>query len=97
MPVYLINSYDILDMEAFKSYPPKVAIILKKYGASVLASDLEAKAFEGKARTINAIIEFPSAEAATNCYNDPEYAEIKNIRLNSTTNYTMILVNAYGH
>jgi uncharacterized protein (DUF1330 family) len=92
MPVYLINSYDIENMGEFKDYPPKVRTILKKYGATVLASDMAAKALEGKAKTMNAIIEFPSEEAAWNCYNDPEYQEVKNIRLNSTANCTMILV-----
>jgi uncharacterized protein (DUF1330 family) len=95
MAVYLINSYDIEDMEEFKKYPPKVSPILRKYGAKVLASDIEGIALEGKAKTMNAVIEFPSEEAAKNCYNDPEYQEIKKIRINTTKNCTMILVKQY--
>ena len=73
--VYYIGTYDIDHMEEFKNYPPKVAQLLVKYGAQVLASDVEAVTLEGKARTMNAIIKFPSMEAAMGMYNDPEYQE----------------------
>jgi uncharacterized protein (DUF1330 family) len=95
MAVYYINSYDIVDAEAFKAYPPKVAVLLQKYGAEVIASDVEPIVLEGKARTMNAIIKFPSPEAALACYNDPEYQSVKEIRLRSTTNCTMVLVKQF--
>ena len=96
MAVYYINSYDIVNPDEFKSYPPKVLALLQKYGAEVIASDTEAIALEGKAKTMNAIVKFPSAEAALECYNDPEYHSIKEIRLRSTANGTMILVKAFN-
>ena len=37
MPVYIVNAYDIDDAETFKNYPPQVRVLLKKYGATVLA------------------------------------------------------------
>jgi uncharacterized protein (DUF1330 family) len=46
---------------------------------------------EGTARTMNAIIRFPSKEAALNCYKDPEYQEIKKIGINLIKNCTMVL------
>jgi uncharacterized protein (DUF1330 family) len=95
MEVYYINSYDIVDPELFSQYPPQVAILLKKYGAEVLASDTAAICLEGTAKTMNAIIKFPSEEAALTCYNDPAYQEIKKIRLASTANCTMLLVKAF--
>jgi uncharacterized protein (DUF1330 family) len=96
MAVYYIGSYDILKMEEFQNYPPKVLALLPKYGGEVLASDIKAVSVEGKAKTMNAIIKFPSMEAAMSCYNDPEYQEkIKPIRINSTANCTMVLVNEY--
>ncbi len=95
MAVYLINSYNIEDLESFKAYPPKVAPLLSKYGARVLSSDVNGIAFEGKSKTMNAIIEFPSEEAARNCYNDPDYQEVKKIRLSSTINCSMILVKEF--
>jgi len=96
MAVYYIGSYDILKMEEFQNYPPKVLALIPKYGGEVLASDIKAVSLEGEAKTLNAVIRFPSMEAALNCYNDPEYQEkIKPIRINSTTNCTMVLVHEY--
>jgi len=97
MSVYYIGSYDIVDMEEFQKYPPKVLALLPKYGGEVLASDIEAVSLEGKTKTMNAIIRFPSMESALNCYNDPEYQEkIKPIRINSTANCTMVLVREFN-
>jgi uncharacterized protein (DUF1330 family) len=95
MPVYLINSYDIVDIESFSEYPPKVLPILLRYGAKVLASDTNARALEGSPKTMNAIIEFPSEEAVWDCYNDPEYEEVKKIRLATATNCTMVIVDRF--
>ena len=96
MAVYYIGSYDILNMEEFQNYPPKVLALLPKYGGEVLASDVQAVSVEGKAKTMNAIVKFPSMEAAINCYNDPEYQQlIKPIRIKSTANCTMVLVHEF--
>ena len=92
MSVYYINSYDIVDMDEFKKYGPAVKIILQKYGAEVLASDIGAISVEGQARQMNAIIKFASEESALACYNDPAYVAVKKIRTNSTINCTMLLV-----
>ena len=46
----------------------------------------------GRARTMNAIIRFPSKAAALGLYNDPAYQEAKRIRQRSTSNCTMVLV-----
>jgi uncharacterized protein (DUF1330 family) len=90
--VYFMISYDIVDSVEFKRYGPRIFPLLKKYGAEVLASDTEALVFEGSAKRMNAIIRFPSRAAALNCYNDPAYKGIKQIRLNSTRNCTIVLV-----
>ena len=93
--VYYINSYDIVDEEAFAAYGPAVYPILARYGAEILASDTEAIAVEGQKRTMNAIVKFPSEEAALQCYNDPEYQPVKAIRQGSTAHCSMILVKAF--
>jgi uncharacterized protein (DUF1330 family) len=36
---------------------------------------------EGKARARNVVIEFPSIQAARDCYNSPEYQAAKAIRV----------------
>ena len=84
MAVYVVNAYDIHDSETFKEYPLRVAPLLVKYGAKVLAMDTNAKALEGKPKTMNAIVEFPSEEAVFSFYNDPEYQSFIHLRHNST-------------
>lgn len=96
MAVYYIGCYDIINPELFQQYPPKVLALLPKYGGEVLASDTNAYAVEGKPRTMNAVIKFPSREAALGLYNDPEYQEAKRIRHNSTTNITMVLAEQFA-
>ncbi len=92
MAIYYIGSYDIIDAEEFKKYPPVVMSLLPKYGGVALASDTAAILVEGTARTMNAIIRFPSKEAALGLYNDPAYQEAKRIRQASTRNVSMVLV-----
>jgi len=95
MAVYYIGSYDIVDPNAFQQYPPLVLALLPKYGGEVLASDTSAFLVEGTARRMNAIIRFPSKEAALGLYNDPAYQEAKRLRQASTTNISMVLVEEF--
>ncbi|HJS55517.1 MAG TPA: DUF1330 domain-containing protein [Chitinophagaceae bacterium] len=95
MPVYVVNAYDIHDFETFKDYPPRVAPLLLKYDAKILAMDTEPEALEGKPKTMNAIVEFPSAESARKFYNDPEYQSFIHLRHNSTSNCTMIILKQF--
>jgi uncharacterized protein (DUF1330 family) len=44
---------------------------------------------------MNAIIRFPSKEAALGLYNDPAYQEAKRLRQASTTNISMVLVEEF--
>jgi uncharacterized protein (DUF1330 family) len=96
MAVYYIGSYDIVNPHLFQQYPPKVLALLPKYGGEVLASDTNAYAVEGKPRTMNAVIKFPSREAALGLYNDPDYQEAKRIRQNSTTNISMVIAEQFA-
>ena len=57
MKVYVVNAYDISNMEVFKNYPPRVGPLLAKHGAKVLAMELNPKALEGSPKTMNAIID----------------------------------------
>ena len=95
MAVFYVGSYDIIDPAEFQKYPPIVLALLPKYGGVVLASDPSAFVVEGTARTMNAIIRFPSKEAALGLYNDPAYQEAKRIRQASTKNISMVLVDEF--
>lgn len=95
MAVYLMIGYDINDGQMWQNYPPKVAPILQKHGAKILALDANPVVVEGKPKMMNVIIEFPSEEAVWNCYNDPEYVQVKKLRLLSTENCTMVIVQQF--
>lgn len=95
MAAYYIGTYDIVDPDEFRKYPPIVLALLPKYGGQVLASDTAGLLVEGSMRTMNAIIRFPSKEAALGLYNDPEYQEAKRIRQASTKNISMVLVDEF--
>ena len=95
MAIYYMGMYDITDPDAFAKYPPIVMSLLPKYGGEILASDTSATLVEGRARTMNAIIKFPSKEAAMGLYNDPAYQEAKRIRQQSTSNASLVLVEEF--
>jgi uncharacterized protein (DUF1330 family) len=96
MAVFYIGSYDIVDPDEFQKYPPVVMALLPKYGGEVLASDIAAVRVEGTVRTMNAVIRFPSKEAALGLYNDPAYQDAKRVRQASTKNISMVLVDEFG-
>ena len=95
MSIYIVNAYDINDFEMFNKYPPRVQPLLGKHGAKVLAMVINPKALEGIPKTMNAIVKFPSESAAYDFYNDPEYQSFINLRLNSTSNCTMVILNQF--
>ena len=95
MPVYVVNAYDIHEFEKFKNYPTKVEKLLVKLGARVLDMETTTKALEGRPRTMNAIVEFPSEETVDNFYNDPAYQSIIHLRHSSTSNCTMIVLKQF--
>jgi uncharacterized protein (DUF1330 family) len=95
MAAFYIGTYDIVDPNEFQKYPPVVLALLPKYGGVVLASDTSATLVEGTKRTMNAIIRFPSKEAALGLYNDPDYQDAKRIRQASTRNVSMVLVDEF--
>ena len=95
MAAYYIGSYDIIDPDQFQKYPPLVLALLPKYGGVVLASDTEGVLVEGTARTMNAIIRFPSKKAVLDLYNDPDYQAAKRIRQASTKNVSMVVVEEF--
>ncbi len=95
MAAYYLGSYDIVDPNQFQKYPPIVLRLLPRYGGEVLASDTSGTLVEGTMRTMNAVIRFPSKDAALALYNDPDYQEAKRIRQASTKNVSMVLVEEF--
>ena len=70
---YWIVRVDIDDPEQYRKYTLANSGPLKKYGARFLVRAGRFTAVEGSARSRNAVIEFPSYQAALDCWNSPEY------------------------
>lgn len=91
MSAYIIASYDIADPEAYEAYVPGVVPLVAKHGGEVVVADYDAQALEGRKKTVDVILRFPSQEAALGWYNDPDYEPVRKIRLDSCENNNMVL------
>ena len=88
---YWIVHIDVRDPEGYKGYVAGSKLAFDKYGARMLARGGAHVTTEGRDRARNVVIEFPSLQAAVDCYNSPEYQEALKIRLaNSTSRAFMI-------
>jgi uncharacterized protein (DUF1330 family) len=77
---YWIARIDINEPERYKDYVAAAKPAFEKYGAVFLARGGEATQLEGTARARNVVIEFPSAQAAIDCFHSPEYQIAAKIR-----------------
>ncbi|MDR3462298.1 MAG: DUF1330 domain-containing protein [Beijerinckiaceae bacterium] len=73
MKGYWIARFDVADPEAHKRYAEAAKPAFEAAGAKFLARGGAAFAAEGQARARNVVIEFPSYQAAVDCYNSPVY------------------------
>jgi uncharacterized protein (DUF1330 family) len=91
---YWIVRVDITDMEKYKAYVAANAEPLKKYGARFLVRAGRFENPEGASRTRNAVIEFPSYEAAVDCWKSPEYQQALKIRQPVST-IDLVIIEGY--
>jgi uncharacterized protein (DUF1330 family) len=77
---YWIARIDVSDSEAYKNYALANQAAFKKYGATYLVRGGEVTCVEGASRARNVVIEFPSLQAAKDCYASKEYAVAKAMR-----------------
>lgn len=78
---YWIAHVDVRDPERYKDYVATAKPAFEKYGAKFLARGGRHEAMEGTGRARNVVIEFPSFQAAKDCYNSDEYQAAKAIRV----------------
>jgi uncharacterized protein (DUF1330 family) len=70
---YWIAHVTVTNPDQYKHYAGNAPVAFKKYGATVLARGGTSEQMEGNGRPRNVVIEFPSLQAARDCYNSPEY------------------------
>jgi uncharacterized protein (DUF1330 family) len=77
---YWIVRVDIDDLEQYKLYMAANASPFARYGAKFLVRAGRSESVEGTSRARNAVIEFPTYEAAIECWHSAEYQTAPKIR-----------------
>jgi uncharacterized protein (DUF1330 family) len=91
---YWIVRVDITDPEQYKSYVAANADPLKKYGGRFLVRAGRFENPEGSSRSRNAVIEFPSYQAALDCWKSPDYQQAIKLRQPVST-IDLIVIEGY--
>jgi uncharacterized protein (DUF1330 family) len=74
---YWIAHVTVTDPEQYQHYASGTREAFQKHGANILARGGTYEQMEGEGRPRNVVIEFPSLQAAIDCYNSPEYQAAK--------------------
>ena len=77
---YWIARVDVTDPEGYARYVAANGPVFARYGARFLVRGGRFEAVEGAARARNVVLEFPSYQAALECYRSPEYAAAMALR-----------------
>ena len=88
---YWIARVDVADAERYKDYVAANAVAFAKYGARFLVRGGRFENPEGGSRARNVLIEFPSYQAAIDCWNSPEYAIAADLRRRASTADILII------
>ena len=91
---YWIVRVDIADQEKYKAYIAANAAPLKQYGARFLVRGGKFEAVEGGSRTRNAVIEFPTYQAAIDCWKSAGYQVAIKLRKDVST-IDLIVIEGY--
>jgi uncharacterized protein (DUF1330 family) len=77
---YWIGHVDIADPEGYKDYMAANAAPFGRFGARFLVRGGTREVTEGKVRGRTVVLEFPSYQAALDCYRSPDYQAAKKLR-----------------
>jgi uncharacterized protein (DUF1330 family) len=91
---YWIVRVDIADPERYNAYTTANAKPLARYGARFIVRAGKFENPEGGSRTRNAVIEFPSYQAAVDCWHSAEYQEVLKLRQPVST-ADLIIIEGY--
>ena len=81
MPAYVIAEVNVTNPEGYKEYSAVVPATIAKYGGRFLVRGGKCDALEGEwPECRRVVIEFPSAQAARDWFDSPEYEKPKALR-----------------
>ncbi|MEP7329247.1 MAG: DUF1330 domain-containing protein [Betaproteobacteria bacterium] len=82
---YWIARVDITELAKYKDYIAANAAPLEQFGARFIVRSGRRETPEGTSRARNVVIEFPSYQAALDCWNSPLYQEAVKLRVPVST------------
>ena len=88
---YWIAHVDVSDDARYRDYVAANAAPLARYGARFIVRGGAFDNPEGSARARNVVIEFPSLQAARDCYHSPEYQAAVAIRKEASVGDIVII------
>jgi uncharacterized protein (DUF1330 family) len=91
---YWIVRADVSNQAKYDAYRADNAEALSKHGAKFLVRGGSFEAPEGRSRSRNVVVEFPSYQAAVDCYHSPEYQRAKALRAGGAE-FDLIIIEGY--
>ena len=88
---YWIAHVDVENLDAYKDYVAANAAPIAEYGGRFLVRAGQFEPTHGEHRTRHVVIEFPSYQAALDCYNSPEYQAALVIRNKASQSEGLII------
>jgi uncharacterized protein (DUF1330 family) len=88
---YWIGRVDVADVEQYKAYVEANAKAFKLFGAKFLVRAGRFETPEGSSRSRNVVIEFPSYQAALDCWKSAEYQNALKLRLPASSTDLVII------
>lgn len=91
---YWMGRVDVSDPEQYKLYIAANAVAFKKYGAKFLVRGGNFENPEGQSRSRNVVMEFPTYQAALDCWHSPEYQAAIALRKHIST-IDLVIIEGY--
>ncbi|MGK6309129.1 DUF1330 domain-containing protein [Variovorax sp. DT-64] len=92
---YWIARVDVADPEKYKAYVAANAEPFRKFGARFLVRGGNFENPEGTSRSRNVVLEFPSYQAALDCWNSPEYQAAIALRASPVSTIDLVIIEGY--
>jgi uncharacterized protein (DUF1330 family) len=91
---YWIAHITVREPERYPEYVAMAAPAYARFGSKLLVRGGTFESTEGVARPRNVVVEFPTYQAALDCYNSPEYTAARAIR-QSIADGEFIIIEGY--
>lgn len=91
---YWIVRGEVFDLDQYQSYVAANGAPFAAHGARFVVRGGQFEKKEGGSRSRNVVLEFPSYQAALDCYQSPEYREVMALRKNAA-DLDLIIIEGY--